>query len=397
MNPDNERISLFTHQPVPSELSKEPKPTPTPTGDYVLNVMPDNIAAVRAGQMDYDTLRAIHQEVLDEVSPMILSNASPDIALVTQLDLAFMLGAYLPTKKAAYDIVPPELLALLDYQSETFGIPNRMDYELIINVNTEEYQRSGLIRTFLQGEDGQHERDFYRGHYLSEAYINEAAQQLKAIATEELDTPTVRTLLEGALNNMTTLRKYMGAYTRMPEASFNGVLRPYLGSYPDDTRNASGAFMPSVQLAELALHAPTKEQISFIDESMRYFPRQSRDDIKTYKTKSILGFNIADMVKSGQLQLDKQDSATLDQLIEEFIKFRTVHLSVVRDKIPQAFVDNQGPKSRAQFATFGEPDILAEGAMGTADFNIINILVGGIYRLIKSKKNLKEDLEDLEA
>jgi len=301
-----------------------------------------------------------------------------------------MLGGYLPLEgDGPYRAAPPQLLGLLDQQADRFGLPARMDYELIIDVNSEEYLRSGHMRTFLGGEDALHERDFYLGHHESEPFIKAAAYQLRSAVEYPEHVDAGRTI-GAALEGMKTFDAYMGAYTRLSEDVFGTMMRPYLGSYPDGTRNASGAFMASVQLAELMLHAPTEGQTKYIDESMRYFPRWSKEIMKGWHEESARGGNVTDMVLGGELRLSVDAKTSLIELLNKFLDFRLKHLAVTRKQIPIAFEGRDVPVSRKQLAEFGEPDILAEGAKGTAGFDIIHVLGGAAYRLIANKQQLEE-------
>ncbi len=374
-----------------TENIREPQPTRTPTQEYVLHAMPDALRMVKEGTLSYAQLRQSQAALLDNAAESILGNTDERTALVTQLDLAFMLGGYLPSGSDAYVNAPSQLLALLDYQAETFNLPNRMDYELIIDVNTEEFNTTGHMRTYLNGPDAQSERDFYLGHHVSESYLKQVASSLDGIVVGDITGADIQPTLQTAQQNLKLFREYMAAYMRLSATVFDTSLRPYLATYPDGIRNASGAFMPSVQLTELALHAPTEQQTKYIDMALPYFPRATRAKIENAHQQSLSGKNLADMITAGDLSLDRESSNMLNAIVEEFITFRTTHLAVVRHKIPQAFVEDAGPKSRQQFAAFGEPDIMADGEKGTADFHIVNFLAGSVHRLIQAKRQLDTD------
>lgn len=384
--------ALFTGQPDVHEAVAAAELSASPLAHYVLAEMPNDLEAIRAESMSYEDLRAKHDAVLDQFALEIDANTDIEKATVTQLDLAFMLGAYLPLKENAYREASPQLMALLDQQADRFGLPRRMDYDLIIDVNSAEYHRTGRMRTFTVGENALGERDFYLGHSESERFVKAAAYQLHSLI-EMPETVDVNRTLEAAAANMKTFREYMGYYMRLSRVAFD-TMRPYLDSYPDGTRNASGAFMPSVQLAELALHTPTEGQNTYIDESMSYFPAWSRDIVKTFQEQSMRGNNVVTRVVSGDLVLDENGKKALDGLVNEFLTFRTTHLAATRKQIPQAF-DQEPPTSRRQIREFGEPDIMGEGddrsKKGTAGFNIVNVLGGAAHRLAMTQQQLLED------
>lgn len=381
--------TLFTGMPEQPGSVLPPETSVSPLARYTLTEMPNDLAAVRAQTMPYAELRSKQHDVLTEHAPAIAANTDPYAAAVTQLDLAFMLGSYLPQKEKTYGEAPPQLHALLEQQATRFDLPARMDYELVIDVNSEEYLRRGHMRTFLAGETALHERDFYFGHYESEPHMKAAAYLLRSTVEhpQRSDTDEV---MRAALDNMHNLRQYMAAYARLGKDAMN-TFRPYLNTYPDGVRNASGAFMPSVQLAELALHAPSKGHNTYLDECLQYFPRQTRGAIAEWREDSAAGHNVLDLVLSGALRLrPKEGVVALEGLLDEFLRFRTAHLGITRKHIPEAFEDRDAPISRRQLAEFGEPDIMAEGEKGTAGFDIVNVLGGAAYRLVAAKQRLQE-------
>jgi len=383
---------LFTGQPDRYEAISAAELSASPLAAYVLAEMPHDLDAVREKTMTYADLRAKHEGVLEQFTTSINDNTDLETASVTQLDLAFMLGGYLPLNEDAYHETPPRLLALLDQQADRFGLPHRMDYALIIDVNSAEFRRTGRMRTFTTGETALGERDFYLGHSESEPFVKDAAYQLRSLV-EALDAVDVNRTLEAAAASMVTFRRYMGEYMKLSKDAF-ATMRPYLASYPDGIRNASGAFMPSVQLAELALHMPTDGQNTYIDECMPYFPAWSRQTIRAFQEQSMRGDNVVTRVTSGDLVLDKGGKEALNGLVEAFLTFRTTHLAATRKQIPEAF-GQAPPMSRRQIHEFGEPDIMGEGddrsKKGTAGFDIVNILGGAANRLVVTLKALEEN------
>lgn len=395
---------LFTNQADSPESFPDPRAPRNPITEYVLAELPLDLAAIQEGTINYVDLATKHAVLLDGIAPTIEANTDEQAATVMQMDLAFMLGGYLPIGSAkaydpgveytgpnAYEVAPPQLLTLLELQANRFELPRRMDYELIIDVNSAEYHRTGTMRTFLTGEDALGERDFYQGHSEAEVFIKEAAAQLGALI-DNPELPNKAEILRAAAANVRILDKYMRKYQDNNGQGFKNsvfdAMRPYLASYPDGIRNASGAFMPSVQLAELALHAPSEQYDKQLDESMPYFPRWARAIMPQLREDSRSGRNLEDMVKSGELQLTDEEQQLLGSIVDQFIGFRKSHLSVVRTKnipIPDK------PASIPGFQAFGEPDVMeAGGAHGTADFNILNLLAGSTHRLVDLRRKLQE-------
>lgn len=303
-----------------------------------------------------------------------------------QLDLGFMMGAYLPEDNFSY--CPGSLIDLMNKQADRYQLSPHMDYELLIDVNSREFEKTGQMRTYLDGEIGVSERDFYYGHYLSERHIKNVAMELRnLINNSAIPTEVISDTLGVAADSMREFNEYMGAYAKLPKEHFD-AMRPYFASYPDGTRNASGAFMPSVQLAEIILHSPSVEQRVYIDESLPYFPLWSREAMARWAEESLEGHNIMSNIELGKLPMDSASIDELERLVREFYHFRTKHLGVTRKQIPQAFDGQEVPRSRKQIAEFGEPDIMAGGEAGTAGFHIVNVLAGSASRIARLRDKI---------
>lgn len=378
---------LFDSAP-DSEVFDDREPQLSPLADYVIDVQPSRLEAIRNGiaEYDYTDLMAEHSLILEEVAPIINVNEDPEVAKVIQLDLAFMLGAYLPLKDKAAMTVPPQLLELLRMQADKFGMNAFMDYSLLIDANTREFERTGRTRTYLNGDLALSERDFYHGHHESEPFVKSAADALKKII-ENPQSGETSTQLHVALENLKEFRSYMAKYVKLSKDSFS-TFRPYLATYPDGTKNASGAFMPSVALAELTLHEPTVEQEVYLDSSLQYFPDWSRDVIQEWRAEAKNGRNLNDMIRSGEIKLSLNDFETLLAVVHEFVLFRTTHIAATKRQIPEAFAGKVDISKPPVLRNFGEPSILEQGETGTAGFDVVNILGGATGRLIRLKDEL---------
>jgi hypothetical protein len=393
-----DRETLFTGAPASAELARNPEESPSPLAVYTLSQMVGDLAAVRADYTPgseetdatvtatmrerYADLQAKHEATLADTEGRIRANADPAAARITQLDLAFMLGSYLPDSAngniRSFDFVPPKLNELLELQASRFGLPPYMDYDLVIDANTEEFLKRGHVRTFT-GDP--HERDFYIGHHLCEPYIRDVAGRLRTLV-EDPARPDMAEILEGAASNMATFRSYMQRYISLSRPVFDRM-RPYLISYPDGTRNASGAFMPGVPLAELAQRPVTDEQARFLDTATPYYPRWARDTIAGWRQDSAEGQNVMDLIENGKIALDERGRVAWTRVCEEFVRFRMAHHAATRKQIPGAFPPDAAV-SRAALRTFGEPDITGadheNGVRGTADFDVQRLLGGTVHR-----------------
>jgi len=349
---------------------------------YVLGEMPQNLREVREGEMTYDALAKKHYDVLTgSVANSIVDNTDLETAKSTQVDLLFMLGGYLPPEDNAYGYVPKSLADVIRLQRDRFGLPDHMDYEMIIDQNTADSRRfNGLLRVFSDEEFGGEEQHFYMGHALAEPHIKDAAYRLRGIV--DTQTEVSASDLAPIADNMRSFNKYMGAYKRLSTEAFSHF-RPYIAPYPDGAKNASGAFMPSVQLMELALHGPMASFTEYLNPAMPYFPAWSRPEIEDWYAMSKAGNNVADKLEAGTLLADKAAIDILSKgIVERFISFRKSHLKITRDQIPEAF-EGKAVLSPNDLKTYGERSLAPKTAeeTGSGGYDIQNILANSVFRL----------------
>jgi hypothetical protein len=364
-------------------------------GHYVLEQLPGDNTLVREGGTDFKWLAEQHSGLLEEAGDDVLHNSDPKKAPFDQLDLLFLLGSYLPDSMVnGYRNVPPKLLALIRTNAERFDLPNRMTYELIIDRNSEGFAQHGVMRQFTEGEQGLFERDFYYGHALAEPLVQHTYGALRTVL-ELGDHVDVDAILTEANISMAEFATRMNHYGRLPRENF-GALRPYLAMYPEGVRNASGAFMPSVQQLELVLFPSTKlypQYAVFLEESMPYFPRRSQPLIKADRERSEAGANVEDALVSGDLKLNGDQKALLEGIVESFRRFRASHIAITAKQVNEPHSQEKAISvtSRRELRDFGQRDIMeGEGLMGTAGFNAQNVLGNAVNRM----ENLKDRLKD---
>lgn len=392
-----QREQLFTTTPpevhVPVEARLEtPETARSPLESYVLGDMPTDLRAVSDGRMSREKLTAKQAGLLAEVGPHIAMNLDPDTAKLTQLDLLFMFGGHIPAGNDMYRNAPPALLGLLKAQCDRFptlGLREYMTYEMIVDFNSEEYARTGNMRVYADGEAGMHERDFYLGHHLAEPFVKAAAYQLHTLAEHPTQVDAAATLASAA-DDLRIFSDFMKTYGKLPRDAF-AYFRQFLAGYADGTRNASGAFMPSVQLAELALVAPSEMYSVYLDESSRYFPDWAAPVIAEWRTRSEAGVNIEERLAAGTLTLGNTGQAALRTLLDHFIQFRMTHLGITKAQIPDAFSRLDGLHRGAIVRETTEQQILDPTYKGTAGFDVRNVLTNSVVRL----NNLRERLGSL--
>ncbi|SOB85277.1 hypothetical protein [Streptomyces sp. 1331.2] len=356
----------------------------SPLRDYVLCSLPAALSDLSAGRLTYDQLTDSYEQMLRKVTPQCLSEDDERTARLLQLDLLFLLSGYAPAGPHA---APRALAELISAQCARFpALDPHLSYELLIDVNCEEYRRSGDIRVFSAGRDAALERDFYLGHHLSEPWAKSAAYGLRSLV---LPAAAARpaAVLDDVVEYLAEFTRHMARYRKLSQQAFNRF-RPYHMGHPGGPRGASGAFMPSVHLLELALLPPSKEYGIFLDQSMSYFPSWSRPVIARWRGDSIRGANVSQQLRDGRLVLDPAGRDRLVRVIDKFVDFRMAHLGVTRHALPEAFRERTGLTRRDIREQGGEHDILDGRDPGTSGFSVRNVLTNAVYRLLALRADL---------
>ncbi|MGW4381044.1 hypothetical protein [Kitasatospora sp. NPDC004531] len=356
-------------------------PASSPFREYVLRELPGDLAEVAEGELTYRQLAGKQRELLKEAGRL---SDDPWAARVAQLDLLFMLNGFAPAGPRA---APRELAELVSAQCGRFpALDPHLSYELLIDVNSEEYARSGDIRVFTPGRLGTLERDFYLGHHRSEPWIRSAAYGLRTLVTAP-DAVKPAAVLEDAARCVGEFTARMAGYRRLSGEAFGRFRHFHLG-HPGGPRGASGAFMPSVQLLELVLLPPTREYGVYLDQAMSYFPTWSRPVVAQWRGASSLGVNLWQSVRDGRVALDDAGTERLVRLIDRFVDFRMVHLGITRRMLPEAFEGRGGLTRREIGAQGGERDILHAADPGTSGFSVRNVLTNAVHRLLELRREV---------
>jgi hypothetical protein len=156
----------------------------SPLEGYVTGEMAADLLAVKNEEMTYDELAAKQAGVLEAAAPLIAANSDPYVGKTIHMDMLFMFGSYIPAGEDMYRVAPPALMSHIQQQSDRLGIESFITYDLIVDHNSEEYLRTGVMRTFTGGTVGMNERDFYLGHHLAEPYARNAAYKLHGLAEQ---------------------------------------------------------------------------------------------------------------------------------------------------------------------------------------------------------------------
>ncbi|MFI5998731.1 hypothetical protein ACIBAC_43700 [Streptomyces sp. NPDC051362] len=380
-----EKEQLFTGLENPRRGEVAAPMQVSPLHAYVLDVLPADLAAVSGERLTYRELAAKQEMVLTGLGAHGLLVDDVFAARMLQLDLLFMRGGYLPAGPGG---VPSSVTDAISAQCSRFPtLDPHLSYELLIDVNSGEWNRSGNMRVFTEGETGRFERDFYLGHYLAEPTVRAAFDSLIAVIREP-DTVDMAETFEGAVKNLESFRLHMAQYGKLPKEAFNSFRRYHMG-HPGGPRGASGAFMPSVQLLELALLPPTKEYEVYLDQSLPYFPLWSRPIVGEWREASREGDNVVQAVIEGRLKIDRNAKAALLALIDKFADFRLVHLGVTKKSIPDAFPPGSAVTRNRISQQSGEAEILSDDNLGTSGFNVRNVLINSVYRLLAARKRIE--------
>ncbi|HSW78253.1 MAG TPA: hypothetical protein VLG36_05635 [Candidatus Chromulinivoraceae bacterium] len=367
-------------------------PSRTVLSQYVINELPRDIKEWNDDILSIEELAKRQVVVLEAEQKRLRTLKNNEEAAVAHLDMLMLLGAYLPTKEVAYQVAPPLLLELLTYLSARHHLPYRLTYELIVDVNVTAFLRSGGdIRTFSNGKTGRVERDFYVGHYLAEQHIRRSYELLRTI----LDHPAMtdkHTKLKSTLKALEQFTSYMTAFERLPPDSY-AYFRRFLVPYPDNVRNASGAFMPTPQLFEMLLHTPGFTQTEYLRHNLQYFSRWAQEDLQAHIEAKAQPVTLQSLLDSGTLPLETDERKLVDAIIEQFVQFKLTHIKVASSKIPEAF-----PKppilGRENLRAF-QPQLDAKRngtgtQQGTGGFTPQDFLADGVGRLLNLQIQLRQ-------
>ncbi|MEU4093194.1 hypothetical protein [Streptomyces sp. NPDC026673] len=373
---------LFTDLEFPQRRAASMRTSPL--ASYVLDELPADLTAAWSRRTTYRDLADRQSRLLHELGPLDPLVGDLAQARVVQLDLLFMLGGYQPAGPGS---APRSLVDAVAAQCARFPeLDPHMSYELLIDVNADEWHRNGDIRVFTQGATSRLERDFYLGHHLSEPSAQSAFNLLSTML-QEPDAGEPLDVLEDVVRHLEDFRLYMAQYGRLPKDAFETFRRYHMG-HPGGPRGASGAFLPSVQLLELVLLSPTPQYELYLDQSMAYFPVWSRPLLTARREASRQGDNVVSMVLDGRMKLDPPALTALLHVLDKFADFRMVHLGVTKKTIPEAF-PHTGRVTRRDIARqAGEEDALNDDHLGTSGFSVHNLLTNSVYRLLSARREI---------
>ena len=359
---------------------------------YVLKELPKDIQDWSESALSLESLAKRQTQLLETERQRLYTLQTAEEAAIVQLDLLMLLGAYLPAKEAAYELAPPLLLELLAHISTQHQLPSRLTYELIVDVNTTAFlQSGGHIRTFSRGKTGRIERDFYIGHYFAERHIRSSYELLAAVVSTP-NIPNRCAYLRSALTGLVQFTEYMAAYSRLPADGY-AYFRRFLTPYPDKIKNASGAFMPTPQLFEMLLHKSDFAQTEYLHRNAQYFPRWAQEQLQAQTEPTANAPTIQSLLANNALYLDTDEQQLLDAIIEQFIRFKLMHIRVASSKIPEAFPKPPTTEREALRSFQPKLDAKRDGTgtqRGTGGFAPQDFLADGVRRLLDLQTRLQQ-------
>jgi hypothetical protein len=359
-----------------------------PLAHYVLTDFPHELEACAAHPTLLADMAVRQQRILEHERRRIECAQDRRAAHEAQLDMVMLLGGYLLDKEKALQLAPPLLLELLAHNGQRHGFAQRMTYELIVDVNTEAFVRSGgHVRIFSSGNGGLIERDFYIGHHFAEKHIRSAFEILRAILEAPQQAQKTERLAI-ALEGLKQFTEYMSAFGRLPHGEY-AYFRRFLSAYPDKVKNASGAFMPTPQLFEMLLHEPAYAQRTFLADNAPYFSGAANELFRVLQEQAGSGRTVEVMI--GRLGLTAQEAALMRAIVEQFIQFKLIHIRVASSKIPEAFPKPPILERDALHAFRPLRDSNRSGSgvqQGTGGFVPQDFLGDGVRRLLELQQRL---------
>lgn len=313
---------------------------------YVVLTMPHDLAAIRAGKGNIESIVAKSRILLESTRPFITTVLDHPL----KRDLAGLDLKMLESGIVHLGGEPPEeLTQTVDRFSASNGQPAGLTYEEIIMINPFEDRR-----TFTVGEVGRTEADFYEIHRLIEVNLDVAiGASRSAIAllsqhgdiAAAVDTlKTAQAVLEPVVANMHSVGNQM-------DPEIFGEFRPYLTTHPvRGLKGPSGAFTAGVPTLELLLTGETlpAEYISYLAENRDYFPREGRENIAQALELAGSGLSLRSLCES--LGMPESLVQGLRDVSQQIRSFRGKHYQGVRNQVPEAINGNVS-------GTGGESDV----------------------------------------
>lgn len=312
--------------------------------DFVVEVLPDHLAAIQEGRMEIGGLSLLVEQQLQGVDADlvgdVLTGRDREIAL---LDLLIMQSALGNSKGE----VPHVLTHMIEHFAKKEGRIPALTYEDVILINPLDTDP----RTFTRGRVGQAELAFYQTHAVIEEQggaINKIVKQA-LVDLQQGDMQQAVHVLSGIAESSQIIVAEMLGMKALNPKDF-AAFRDYFGGYPEGNKGPSGAFSPAIAVLDVLLSGNdlTEDRHAYLGDNRQYFPREGQREIdEAYALVS----------HTGALDSYRGQDQTIDQEIgalHHFLtKFRGNHEVRVREQIPQALEGKiSGTGGETDVATF---------------------------------------------
>lgn len=302
--------------------------------DFIIEVLPIILEEIRDERGSVMMLANVCEDLVEYLNEDGLTERITDPYLfdVAVLDVKMMA----PAVAGSGGQPGPKLMSLVDKLSKVVDQPSGITYEEIILVNPTLDQR-----VFTGGSVGESESDFYETHRRIERHFDSVIVDMKRVENflagtyvAEIGVANFLRRVQSELNKVIELMKVIGE--EMDPGDFS-VFRQYLvGSSERKLKGPSGAFTAGVPVIELLLSAPSmsEEQISYLFDNSRYFPRKGREQIFEAVLQGLRGRSLVQLCE----QMGNPDYLILGlKKISELIReFRGMHYKGVSRQVPEA-------------------------------------------------------------
>ena len=191
-------------------------------------------------------------------------------------------------------------------------------------------------RLFFDGKTGNSEYLFYLWHELIERVFDEIIVWLEQLLEGESDAPSVDDLKVSWAAAQRLLRKFFS----LDDEQFAIFRTFYFGNEILDYRWPSGAFSSSMPIIDLLIGLNTLETANhgYLDENLKHYPRAWQLAIK----RAIQKYQSGDTVLTYALSRRDDELLTLyNEMGASILRFRQMHLWLVKKKIPEVFAWNE--------------------------------------------------------
>ena len=311
--------------------------------DFVVEQLPKELAAIRAGSTDVVNLAKKCGELLSNVS---VNSLDTDFEFrLALLDLLFLESGLVHSG----GIPGEQLTSLVDWLSQKTGRIPALTYEDLVYEHTNPLLDDP--RVFTDGATGLSERDFYVGQCRVESELNSCVARCMEVVKNQIPYSQVEAALREVSQRMEEVREYTRmSGMEMPPEHFQ-TFRQYLATHPlRGFSGPSGTFsvtFPTLEILVAGDKLP-QEYYEYYEENLQYLPRYELPTFEEARKLASEGNTLGRLVENKSLGVGVHDAAR--SIGTSIQKFRGTHYQAVRKQIPEVL---EGKSA----GTGGEEDI----------------------------------------